>query len=98
MGRLVHLARRFFGALRGHPLTPVEQAEVAGLLRPDERALFWGQQSADQRHELQAARAVLERAPGRHDLARAALLHDVGKGLVGLGIVGRVVAIPWGSA
>ena len=32
MGRLAHLARRFFGALRGRPLTPVEQAEAAGLL------------------------------------------------------------------
>lgn len=92
MGRLAHLARRFFGALRGRPLRPLEQAEVAGLLRPDEQALFWGQQSADQRHALQAVRAVLERAPGRHDLARAALLHDVGKALAGLGILGRVVA------
>jgi len=92
MGRLAHLARRFFGALRGRPLTPVEQAEAAGLLRPDEQGLFWAQQPADQRHALESVRAVLERAPGRRDLARAALLHDVGKGLVALGIIGRVLA------
>jgi len=92
MTRLAHLARRFFGTLRRRPLRPAQQAEAAGLLHPEERKLFWGQGPADQRHALKCARAVLARAPGRFDLARAALLHDVGKGMVRLGVVGRVLA------
>ncbi|HSQ37266.1 MAG TPA: hypothetical protein VLS92_05165 [Acidimicrobiia bacterium] len=92
MTRLAHLARRFFGTLRRRPLRPAQQAEAAGLLHPEERKLFWGQGPADQRHALRCARAVLARAPGRFDLARAALLHDVGKGIVRLGVAGRVLA------
>jgi len=92
MRHLSHLARRAFGALCLRPLQPGEQAEAARLLRPEERRLFWGQAAADQRHALGCARVVLERAPGRPDLARAALLHDVGKGMVRLGVGGRVLA------
>ena len=92
MRQLLHLARRFFGVLRLRPLLPAEQTEAARLLRPEERALFWRQAAADQRHALECARAVLERAPGRLDLARAAVLHDVGKGTVRLGAGGRVLA------
>jgi hypothetical protein len=92
MGRLSHLTRRFFRGLRRRPLRPAEQAEASRLLRPEERKLFWEQATPDQRHALECARALLERAPGRYDLARAALLHDVGKGTVWLGIPGRVLA------
>jgi len=92
MGRLAHLARRFLGHLHRRPLGPAEQAEAASLLRPKERPLFWGQGPADQRHALQCTRAVLAAAPGRTDLARAALLHDVGKARARLGVVGRVLA------
>ena len=92
MGHLLHLARRFLGGLRPRRLAPAEQAEAAALLRPGEARLFWGQPPGDQRHALAGARAVLARAPGRPDLARAALLHDVGKAAARLGVPGRVLA------
>ncbi len=78
--------------LRARPLGPREQAEVAGLLGPGERELFWAQPTADRRHGLSAARLALRAAPGRRDLAKAALLHDVGKRHAGLGPFGRAVA------
>lgn len=92
MGRALHLADRFFGALRARPLSPLEQSRVAALLRRGERALFWAQGTADQRHAYVSAARVVGRAPGREDLARAALLHDVGKGTVRLSVPGRVLA------
>ncbi len=91
-GRIRHLILRFFYVARARPLSPGEQAEAAALLRAEESRLFWGQPAADQRHGLDAARHVLRAAPGRGDLARAALLHDIGKRHARLGPVGRSVA------
>lgn len=90
MSYLAHLARRLLESLRARRLGPAEQAEVAGLLRPTERGLFWGQSAADQRHGLACAHRVLASAPERADLARAALLHDAGKSAARLGPIGRV--------
>ncbi len=92
MARLTHLACRFFESLRARSLSPSEQAEVAPLLRDADASLFWRQSPADQRHALDCARFVLEEAPGRSDLARAALLHDVGKNRARLGVLGRTMA------
>jgi len=92
MGHLLHLGRRLLGALRPRRLGPGEQAEAAALLRLGEARLFWRQSPGDQRHALGCARAVLARAPHRPDLARAALLHDVGKAAAQLGVAGRVLA------
>jgi hypothetical protein len=95
---LPHLARRFFGVLVAAPLRPGEQAAAGALLRPAERGLFWGQPAADQRHGLECARAVQAACPGRRDLARAALLHDLGKRQAGLGAVGRSIATALAAA
>jgi hypothetical protein len=84
--RLAHLARRFFQVMAARPLAPAEQAEAADLLRPEETALFWSMAVADQRHAFDCARWVADRAPGRKDLIRAALLHDVGKRHAPLGL------------
>jgi hypothetical protein len=92
MRRLLHLARRFFEVLRAEPLSPSDQTEVASLLRPEEASYFWGQAVPDQRHALAAARRVAAVTPERRELLRAALLHDVGKRHVPLGIAGRTVA------
>jgi len=89
---LTHLAGRFFAVLGARALSPAEQDRVAGWLRPAERSLFWGQPAADQRHALECALAVAAAAPGRPDLLRAALLHDVGKRHAGLGAAGRSLA------
>lgn len=91
-----HLVRRFFGVLGAEPLQPGEQAWVASLLHPAEWALFWGQAAADQRHAFACARAVGAALPERDDLARAALLHDVGKRHAGLGALRRSLATTLG--
>ncbi len=89
MSDWLHLSSRFFEVLTARPLSPAEQLEVAELLQPSEIDLFWGQPVHDQRHGLRAARVVLAERPERTDLARAALLHDVGKTESGLRPVGR---------
>ena len=92
MRRLGHLTRRFFEVSRAGALRPEEQAEVAALLRDGEPALFWSQPAADQRHGLDAARYVASTSGHRKEVARAALLHDVGKRHASLGVVGRSLA------
>ena len=87
-----HLTARFLKSLRSRPLSPSEQAEAASLLRSSEAVFFWGLGALDQRHSLDACRIVAEHSPGRRDLIRAALLHDVGKRHSDLGIPARVVA------
>ena len=90
---LPHLVARFFTTLVARPLRPDEQAEVAGWLRSDaERAMFWDQSFADQRHGHAAASHVVAVLPQRRDLIRAALLHDVGKRHARLGVIGRSLA------
>lgn len=93
LSRLVHLAARWAEASLSAGLAPSEQDEAARLLASDgERALFWGQSGADQRHGLAAARSVAGTRPRRTDLIRAALLHDAGKRRARLGAAGRVRA------
>ena len=92
MTTIGHLVRRFVWTIRAKPLSPREQAEADGLLREVERPLFWGQPFVDQRHGLQGARRVLAAQPGARSVARAALLHDVGKRHAGLGTMRRSLA------
>jgi putative nucleotidyltransferase with HDIG domain len=87
-----HLAARFFSVLGAPPLTDDERRRVEVLLRPAEVAPFFAQHDMDQRHALEAATRVAELLPGRTDLQRAALLHDIGKRHSGLGVLGRVLA------
>lgn len=88
----IHLIRRTWSSLRAAPLSPREEAEVAGLLDDRLAALFWEQPVMDQRHALEAARHVLASRPGNRELAQAALLHDVGKRHARLGVAGRIGA------
>ena len=91
--RPLHLAGRFLDVTLARPLRPAEQSEVAALLRTGaERSMYWDQPRADQRHGLAAARLVRSSLPRRTDLARAALLHDVGKRRARLGPMGRSLA------
>jgi len=62
------------------------------LLTPAEAELFWSQHPADQRHAIEVAHRALRARPGSRTLARAGLLHDVGKSGVNLGAIGRSVA------
>jgi len=88
-----HLVSRFWDVTLASRLSPSEQAEVAELLNPGkETDLFWDQPTSDQRHGLVAARTVKVARPDRKDLARSALLHDIGKRHARLGPIGRSLA------
>ena len=90
---LRHLIAGAVEYVRSRRLAPAEQMEAARLLdSPAEAELFWGQPAADQRHGLTGARLIAREEPGRRDLMRAALLHDVGKRRAGLGLPGRTWA------
>ena len=96
--RPFHLAARLLDVVSSRRLSPVEQAEAARyLLSPIERALFWDQPRADQRHGLAAARSVRAACPDRTDMVRAALLHDIGKRHSRLGPIGRSWAVVCGA-
>ncbi len=91
-GSLLHLAARFFAALRARPLDPDEERWLASFLAPDELASFRDQPIHDQRHGVDAGRWVESVSANRRDLVRAAVLHDLGKRHARLGIIGRVGA------
>lgn len=90
--RWPHLAARFLDVVTARPLDPRDRAWVEGRLREAESALFFAQPAIDQRHGLESAIEVDTKAPDRPELVRAALLHDVGKRHVALGVIGRVWA------
>jgi hypothetical protein len=93
LGSWSHLIGRFFEVVGAGPLTDEERREVESWLDHDEEArMYWDQPVADQRHGLEAARAIASTRPYRRDLARAALLHDIGKRLANLGVIQRSLA------
>ncbi len=89
---LPHLARRFFRSIGARGLSPTEQRRVAATLEDAAARLYFAQAPMDQAHGLTVAETVSAAAPGRRDLFRAALLHDVGKSASGLRVSGRTVA------
>lgn len=94
--RPVHRVRRFFASLVPGRPSDQDLAWAGSFLTDDERRLFAKMAATDQRHLLGVARAVERhgvdgQAPERWVMA-AALLHDVGKTVAGLGTYGRVVA------
>lgn len=89
-----HLVRRFFGSLRPGGPSPVDRAWAVAWLEPGERRLWESMPGADRRHSVGVARRV-DAALGEHaerPVVAAALLHDVGKTVSGLGTYGRVIA------
>lgn len=94
--RPVHWVARFVSSLwpAGPRREDVEWAER--LLSDHERAAFARMSNPDRRHAVRVARAVdrnLDATVERRDeVLAAALLHDVGKTVSGLGTYGRVIA------
>lgn len=86
-----HLVKRFIGHVTASPLSPAEQAEVAAHLESRLRPLFFAQAPSDQRHAYEVA----VRAGLGEPHTEAALLHDVGKTVSGLGPVARSLATIW---
>lgn len=96
---LVHLARRFFGALAPGGPNEADEAWVGSVLSEAELALWRRMSGADRRHAVGGARRVAATLPTTDQaVLAAALLHDVGKVESGLGTFERVaatVARPW---
>jgi hypothetical protein len=92
--RLLHLVKRFvFSLWPGGPPRAEEAWACAHLL--DGEVALWNRMSgADRRHSAGVGRRVVELLGGEADrpVVAAALLHDVGKVVSGLGTYGRVVA------
>ena len=94
---MIHLVRRFFGALSWRPARTDDLRWVETVLLPGELALFRRLPNHDQRHLVKVARRVeTELADTEHAgdprWIAAALLHDVGKHDARLGPYGRAVA------
>ena len=90
----VHLAKRYWWAVTARPLSSDTAEWVSSVLLERELDLFRQMSASDQRHHVQVARRFERRLsvePPRPWLA-AALLHDVGKLVCGLGTTGRVAA------
>lgn len=92
MRRLLHLARRFFRSWTSRRPGPALQETVTTILSAAEAEIFWRQPVPDLAHAVEGAVAITALHPDRPDLARAFLLHDVGKRHTGLGTIGRSVA------
>ena len=94
----VHLVKRAVGSLSQSPPSPVGTAKAQDVLNQAEFELWTAMQFRDQRHSI----VVLDRfdalVPNALQSERAAaLLHDVGKNVSGLGFLSRVIATLVGS-
>ena len=94
--RLAHLVARFLGSLRIARLDDATRAWVAGALEPAERRVWDGMAPVDQAEGVAVARRLetaLGATPEGSDprWRAAALVHDAGKQLSGLGTVARAI-------
>ena len=88
---LAHLAKRFVGSLSPASPSAADRAWVQEVLLPGELEVWRRMSNPDQRHAAGVARRVAVTHSEREVLA-AALLHDSGKIVSGLGTIGRVAA------
>ncbi|MCU1484332.1 MAG: hypothetical protein JWN67_1078 [Actinomycetia bacterium] len=88
---MLHLARRFFGSLRPGGPSAVDEAWARSQLLPGEVDVWARMSGADRRHAAGVAREVARSHDARAVVA-AALLHDSGKVVSGLGTFARVGA------
>lgn len=94
MAGAAHLVGRFFGAVLPIGPRPDDRTWACDQLLPPEQDLWHQMSATDRRHAAGVARRVqasLGKQATRPVLA-AALLHDCGKTISGLGTYGRVVA------
>jgi putative nucleotidyltransferase with HDIG domain len=81
--RALYRIRQFRRTVRARP-RPKDLWLLGEYLSPSERRLFFGTSPRDQHHHIETLRLLHERGEVPRHLARAALLHDVGKGYVHL--------------
>ncbi len=89
----IHLVKRAVSSLSQTPPTSQDIAVVAQVLNVAEFAVWSDMQFRDQRHSIVVLRRFDVLVPGAVTAERAAaLLHDVGKTISGLGFFLRVIA------
>ena len=89
----IHLIKRAFGSFSQSPPSPIEIAKAQDVLNQAEFKMWAEMQFRDQRHSVAVLDRFDELAPTALQTERAAaLLHDVGKNVSGLGFIARVVA------
>ena len=94
MAGATHLVKRFFGSLAPVGPSAPDRTWAVELLLDGEQELWAKMSRADRRHAAGVARRV-QRALGdeaTRPVLAAALLHDCGKTVSGLGTYGRVIA------
>jgi hypothetical protein len=94
LARAVYRTRQFRDALFPR-LSDDTIGPARSLLRASELRLFEGMEEGDRSHGLRVMRALLEEGETDHDLLAAALLHDCGKGRVGVWLRVANVIAPW---
>jgi hypothetical protein len=98
MKRLLHLVKRAVTSFSNDPLSGVDVQRVERLLLLPEFELWWTMQPRDQRHSLQVYERFMRfYPPAKRTEQAAALLHDIGKTISGLGWFMRIIATLVGS-
>ena len=81
--RALYRSRQFFGSVRPR-VDEVLREQAFALLNDSQRTLFSSLTTRDQQHCLDVYNALREKGHDDNDLLIAALLHDAGKGKIGL--------------
>jgi hypothetical protein len=92
LSRLAYRTRQFWNALPG-PRKRVETKALLPHLLPSQVVLFRRMQPSEQTHAYQMLEWLKAAGQTDPDLLAAALLHDVGKVLVPLSLLDRVVVV-----
>jgi len=90
---LTHLVKRALSSLSRRPPSPHDVSIVSEVLNTAEFAVWSEMQYRDQRHSIVVLSRFDALVPGAATAERAAaLLHDVGKNVSGIGFMLRIVA------
>ena len=93
MKKVWHLVKRAVTSISNDPLSGADVERAERLLLPQEFELWWSMSPRDQRHSLQVHERFMRfYPPAKRTEQAAALLHDVGKTVSGLGWLMRIVA------
>lgn len=98
MKKVWHLIKRAVTSYSNEPLSGADVERAERLLLTQEFELWWSMPPRDQRHSLQVYERFMRfYPPAKRTEQAAALLHDVGKTVSGLGWFMRIVATMVGS-
>lgn len=96
--KLWHLVKRAVTSFSNDPLSGADVERVERILTLQEFEMWWTMSPRDQRHSLQVHERLMRfYPPAKRTEQAAALLHDLGKTVSGLGWFLRIVATIVGS-